>query len=210
MKDPAAKALLLSGQKLLKAVDASDFCSNHIPTDGGVATTREFPLFDRSEITIGPVLGHGGFGIVYEVKRIVLKKPSSIVATSATSTTAIEQRDDDAANDNHHDHDELMDHLEDHPPPYDVEQARCDMAANARRYHTTMYPGVEVASAARYAIKRLRSDLTDLHRARGAIDLAIETKFLSRLSHPNIGMFYIVLVRFFIMDYNSSFCVEIK
>ena len=40
--------------------------------------------------------------------------------------------------------------------------------------------------SARYAIKQLKSTLTGTKRADGAIDLSIEAKFLSVLSHPNI------------------------
>jgi hypothetical protein len=41
---------------------------------------------------------------------------------------------------------------------------------------------------ARYAIKRLHGDtLNDFERVRGSIDLAMEAKYLSALSHPNIG-----------------------
>ena len=41
--------------------------------------------------------------------------------------------------------------------------------------------------SARYALKRLRPDLpSDVEYARGALDLAIEIKFLSVLKHPNI------------------------
>jgi hypothetical protein len=40
--------------------------------------------------------------------------------------------------------------------------------------------------SARYAIKQLKSTLTGSKRADGAIDLSIEAKFLSVLSHPNI------------------------
>jgi hypothetical protein len=41
---------------------------------------------------------------------------------------------------------------------------------------------------ARYAIKRLHWDtLNDFERVRGSIDLAMEAKYLSALSHPNIG-----------------------
>ena len=47
--------------------------------------------------------------------------------------------------------------------------------------------GTTTTTAARYAIKRLKSDLNELNRVRGAIDLAIEVKLLSRLHHPNIG-----------------------
>jgi hypothetical protein len=51
--------------------------------------------------------------------------------------------------------------------------------------------GTTDLTAARYAIKRLKSDLSDISRARGAIDLAIEVKILTQLNHPNIGMFVI-------------------
>jgi hypothetical protein len=40
--------------------------------------------------------------------------------------------------------------------------------------------------SARYAVKQLKSTLTGSKRADGAIDLSIEAKFLSVLSHPNI------------------------
>ncbi len=39
----------------------------------------------------------------------------------------------------------------------------------------------------RYAIKRLKSDLNEVERARGAVDLAIEIKYLSVIWHPNIS-----------------------
>lgn len=39
---------------------------------------------------------------------------------------------------------------------------------------------------ARYAVKRMHRNLTKIKRVRGQIDLAIETKFLKSLQHPNI------------------------
>ena len=38
----------------------------------------------------------------------------------------------------------------------------------------------------RYAIKQLKKNLTGTQRIDGSIDIAIEAKFLSTLSHPNI------------------------
>ena len=38
----------------------------------------------------------------------------------------------------------------------------------------------------RYALKRLHEELTELERARGIVDLAIEAKYLSVVWHPNI------------------------
>ena len=175
LKDPAAINLLRSGQKLLDAVDSSDFCSS---AAFHTQVSRTYPLFDTREIKLGTVLGHGGFGIVFEVKEIVLKK--------ASDEASIESSQDEAAKPTDHDdpdHDELLDHVE----YSDATKARAFMAANVRRKQITRLPnGKEIEGAARYAVKRLRSDLNDMHRARGAIDLAIEAKFLSRLSHPNI------------------------
>ena len=96
---------------------------------------------------------------------------------------------------------------------FDTNTARSYLAANVRRRCTTpslltlssnminknrpsmssttndkkKATGTTTTTAARYAIKRLKSDLNELNRVRGAIDLAIEVKLLSRLHHPNIG-----------------------
>ena len=84
---------------------------------------------------------------------------------------------------------------------FDSNIARSYVAANVRR-RSTLNRGPENSkslsstpndtstnsnTAARYAIKRLKSDLNELNRVRGAIDLAIEVRLLSRLHHPNIG-----------------------
>jgi len=58
---------------------------------------------------------------------------------------------------------------------YDVQNARQHMAQHVRRN-----------GDARYAVKRLHRDLSDLERTRGMIDMAIEAKFLSAVWHPNI------------------------
>ena len=41
--------------------------------------------------------------------------------------------------------------------------------------------------SARYAVKRLQPNLGQVDQARGAVDLAIEIKFLSTIWHPNIS-----------------------
>ena len=60
---------------------------------------------------------------------------------------------------------------------YNVDQARTLMVAIQRRNGTD----------ARFAIKRLRKNLSEYERVRGIIDLAIETNVLARLWHPNIS-----------------------
>lgn len=61
-------------------------------------------------------------------------------------------------------------------PHYEVRRARHLMAHNVKRN-----------GSARYAIKRLHKDLSDLERTRGMIDMALEAEYLSVLWHPNIG-----------------------
>ena len=71
-----------------------------------------------------------------------------------------------------------------HHHHYDVKGARQFMKEHVKRN-----------GDARYAIKRLHKDLTQLERVRGMIDLALEAKFLSALWHPNIStcrMYFIV------------------
>lgn len=58
---------------------------------------------------------------------------------------------------------------------YDISEARELMEKNFNR-----------RGDARYAVKYLHEDLDKLEDARGKIDLAIEAKYLSVVSHPNI------------------------
>ena len=202
---------------------------------------KEYPTFDRNEILFGPVLGVGGFGIVFEIKgfslnlptevsvdsnsedgaieleayggeahqqhhhredsadsssHLVLEqplpqgntttnntKPSSVDSSQTTDTTTYTQQQDTTLglmrNNNHTD---ATNHPNNHrsvdDPHYDIQTARQHMAEHARRN-----------GDARYAVKRLHRDLSELEMARGKIDLAIEAKFLSALWHSNISKF---------------------
>jgi hypothetical protein len=170
LEDPDAIKMLQRGQKLLDAVEKSDFCST--------LDARKYPLFDPSELVLGPRLGLGGFGIVLEVEQIVLNH-NSLAAASIGSSSKTEDENDEF-------YDEFDPEVIDHIDYTDVMQARSFMEANVRRMQVTRLRGHEVEGAARYAVKRLRSDLTEALLARGTIDLAMEAKFLARLSHPNI------------------------
>ena len=138
------KLLRESDRLIQQAVLESDF--------GQLQPPRTFPVFDASEIIVGPFLGEGAFGIVHEVEQFRLKQQHD---DDETSTTQIEDDDD-----------------EQH---YDIEAARAIMKENVRRN-----------GDARYAIKKLHTDLDDRERARGMIDLYIEVNVLERLFHPNI------------------------
>jgi hypothetical protein len=210
----ATRKLLAEASHLLKEVDESEILRN--------GSKRLYPTFDRSEIKFGPLLGVGGFGIVFEVKDINLRIPSEVdvsetkpiptttpstdAATATTTATASsESNGGNAVNEgsgltaqtlqNSESSQSIaittialtddLNHVAIKLPSgvtaqddahYDVRIARKHMANMVRRN-----------GDARYAVKRLHRDLTDLERARGMIDLAIEAKYLSVMWHPNIG-----------------------
>jgi hypothetical protein len=210
----ATRKLLAEAPQLLKEVDESEILRN--------ASKRLYPTFDRSEIRFGPLLGVGGFGIVFEVKEINLKIPievdvletkpppattsSTDAATSTTTASAsIESNAGNALYEGSGLTSQIPQNSEESQSTaittialtddlnhvaiklhsgvtaqddahYDVRIARKHMAQMVRRN-----------GDARYAVKRLHRDLTDLERARGMIDLAIEAKYLSVMWHPNIG-----------------------
>ena len=71
---------------------------------------------------------------------------------------------------------ETTDHTTTSAHHYEITAAKQIMQQRVQRY-----------GKSRYAIKKLRPDLdNDLNYARGAIDLAIEIKYMSVLVHPNI------------------------
>lgn len=189
-------------------------------------TPRQYPTFSASEIVRGPLLGVGGFGIVWEVKDFKLKIPKEVELPAPISTLKGEETKKEGENAKTEEEDgenptQITDEEEtsstsetqpnetqqqqQQPPPqepsaeedsnacptdkimlaiaqddshYDVKSARYMMAKHARR-----------KGSSRYAIKRLHSDLNDLERTRGMIDMALEVKYLSVLWHPNIGTF---------------------
>jgi hypothetical protein len=222
LKDPEAQKLFLSGKSILEELESSDLFQNHSGNDW----LNHYPAFDISEIVVGPVLGHGGFGIVNEVQDIVLSSdndsPSSRTNINHTLNPIVVYENDDATTESDSDTGKIKKNNRQRRHKtiegsdyFDSNTARSYLSANVRRRCTT--PSLltlnggnkminknksmismssnsndknntaSTSTAARYAIKRLKSDLNELNRVRGAIDLAIEVKILSRLHHPNIG-----------------------
>jgi hypothetical protein len=154
-----AAHILEKADKALAEVDDAYILTNrnHV--------VRAMPRFRPEEITLGNVLGEGGFGIVNEIKSFCLdddQKDNG--ATPACEATIMVETAYDMVHD-----------ADDHTH-YEISKARELMSMRAQRNGT-----------ARYAIKRLRDDLTELERARGMVDLALEAKFLSIVWHPNIS-----------------------
>lgn len=178
----AVRELMSTVDAALSAVDASDFCKEH-------SQKRDYPLFDASEIATGPLLGYGTYGVVWEVEDFLLQDKQN-EETAKTDQEAADLDDIVHAEalaaaigetkniTNGADRD-----VEEHGH-YHVGTARAFMKANVLRNGTD----------ARYAIKVLREDLSDLRRTRGMIDMVVETKLLSRIWHPNIGTVFRELV----------------
>jgi hypothetical protein len=123
---------------------------------------RELPSFQRSELKFGPVLGVGGFCVVKEIRKVTLCAQTTGVLLDAAAATAgaMEKNDSLAVDDDEH---------------YDISTAREHISKRCLR-----------DGDARYAVKFLHPDLSKLEHARAVIDLALEAKYLSVVSHPNI------------------------
>jgi hypothetical protein len=152
-----------------------------------IKESRDFPRFEFNELVQGALLGKGGFSGVHEIDKILLEGGGGGDDSSSEETK--KEKKEQAANppaspppkndlkdetggvkkqqDDHH-----------HKDHYNVGTAREFMRKHYLRY-----------GSARYAIKKLKPDLGVVHKARGAVDLAIEIKFLSTIWHPNISKF---------------------
>ncbi len=206
LKDPDARRLFLSGKAILEELESSDLFAR-VNTNGTNEKSNvwlsQYPVFDASEIVVGPVLGHGGFGIVNEVQDIVLSNINDGLHTRTNENHDITTTDSDS--DDNNNLSKRRQKTTEGADYFDRSMARSYVAANVRR-HCTNDPGSKnqlaislstapnsksckstSTTAARYAIKRLKHDLNELNRVRGSIDLTIEVMLLSRLHHPNIG-----------------------
>jgi serine/threonine protein kinase len=154
----AATKLLAKAPGILKEVDDAVIFKNH--------AAREIPSFEPNELKFGPILGVGGFCVVREVFEVRLKghgkgekKRESVDDAKVKAAVRRLGTSDEVENDEF----------------YHISEARELMAKNYKR-----------DGDARYAVKYLHNDLKPLEEARGRIDLAIEAKYLSVISHPNI------------------------
>lgn len=126
-----------------------------------VEEENSVPRFQMPELTFGRELGRGGFCTVYEVKKV------SLIGEAVKPS-------------HHHDYDDESD---------DGDYSRPDIRLQDRQYIATRYirKGKESPDNARYAVKTMIKDLQDPTRFLGGVmDLAIETRFLAVIRHPNI------------------------
>lgn len=139
---------------------------------------RQQPTFEIEEIETGSVLGSGEYGIVKEIRKFnvtdhcpicflnkdFFESPSQLICKPVTNSDDINTEQDD--NDLEQEHEE---------------EIEGDEANRGFMRHHCLGK-----VSRRYAIKRLKKNLTGTQRIDGSIDIAIEAKFLSTLSHPNI------------------------
>mmetsp|Transcript_6193 Transcript_6193/g.10610 ORF Transcript_6193/g.10610 Transcript_6193/m.10610 type:complete len:238 (-) Transcript_6193:690-1403(-) len=130
------------------------------------------PKFDRSELTLGRVLGRGGFCTVSEISKVTIPEVSGGAAAAAAAArppAGTEEDDDD-----------------DDGGGGGGGGGFAAQILQDRNFIATKY--LRKGKDARYAIKTLSDDvLTDPERfVAGIIDLAIESRFLAVIKHPNI------------------------
>jgi hypothetical protein len=120
---------------------------------------KPLPTFQERELRLGETLGNGEFGMVVEVKGFDVDD-NGAADQSRLSRPPIYKGDLDE---------------DDFPVSLDNKQARKYMSENVLR-----------AGNSRFAIKRVRPDLTDERKGNSAVDLAVEAQFLSSINHSNI------------------------
>jgi len=203
-----AKKLLSNADKMLDLIDES-----FIVKERG-HRVRKMPTFRPEELTLGEVLGVGGFGVVYEISKISLDPEASPLAKKPTggdgeSAKATEDQGKNGSGDgNTKEGEEKKGNggAEDSKLKERLEDLRLSnvSTATAGSIDSSMHDNLvhyEIHKArhvmerrcvrngvARYALKKLHtSNLSELERARGKVDLAVEAKYLSVVWHPNIS-----------------------
>lgn len=155
---------------------------------------REYPTFDPEEVILGPLLGVGGFGDVYEVKEFKLKPDNDRInslhpfdPSPSTSTKhqvdGQQQLTGESAAGQNSEGEVIPDPVARPPLAKEDKDEHHYEVASARKY---MAESVMRNGDARYAIKRLGRNLDAYNTLRGMIDIAIEAKCMSALWHPNL------------------------
>lgn len=109
-----------------------------------------------TEITYGSELGRGGFCTVFEIRKVALIGETVLPPTK--------HNDDDSD---------------------DGEYSRPDIRLQDRQFIATRY--IRAGKGARYAVKTMIKNMVEPTRFLGGVmDLAIETRFLAVIRHPNI------------------------
>jgi serine/threonine protein kinase len=125
--------------------------------------SNTFPKFLMDELTVGKILGKGGFGTVYEVSAFNI---SADTPTLHLTTAAKKEEEEEEEGD------------------YD----RHDVDRLESRQFISKYCLREQTKEVRYAVKVLSPEIAASPEAfpSASYDLAVETRILSSIEHPNI------------------------
>jgi len=170
-------------------------------------TTKTYPSFSQQEITLGKTLGVGEFGIVQEIREFLIPEKCTSCAIHRCMYLSSSENDEDNIAIEVEPTGKTSTKVIESLTPDDMKTK--DEVIEFTENRGFMKDHCIRQGAARYAIKTLKLDLSPKCIPGALLDLAIESKFLEVLSHPNIikmrGMgidpgqldFYIILDRLY-------------
>jgi hypothetical protein len=188
---------LRKAQAILDEMDKSPiFSSNKV---------RSNAVFERREIEIGKYLGEGEFGIVHEIHAFHVKETCPICFLHQEKNKESDTSGESAIEATVHSHNRTMMEpmtnnlttddgfslrsISKKLSTVDFEEFEDDHQEEAEELVCNrgfMKEHCERKGSARYAIKEVKTTLEGAALADGALDICIEAKFLSVISHPNI------------------------
>jgi len=139
-----------------------DFSEKNVKEDNPQDSGRVIPIFEKSEIILGKVLGLGGFCVIKEITGMKLEN--------------YDVDDEDATNPECNETPSLLESFLSCEPGAENTLRRKMMSGNLTRND----------GDARYAIKQLRVTIEGDRRVHAIKDLKSEAKFLSMIDHPNV------------------------
>lgn len=174
-----AQRMMLKADEILSAVDDSFIITqrNHKP--------RLLPSFRPEEITLGKILGKGGFGVVHGIDKFTLDPEEQEYQEKRAEQEVADSLDRADGDDDNDKRERRVSTVA--TTPEDLSRHGSHVHYDVRKARHWMDKRCERDGAARYALKRLHSTLNEFELARGMIDLAVEAKYLSIVWHPNIG-----------------------
>ena len=132
---------------------------------------EKIPRFQKKELSVGRIIGRGGFCVVREVDKIrPLVTDASPKSKRGLMSRFISRKDDDCLD-----------------PTAPVNSSGMKGAKYSREYIASRSKKKgRFRGAGRYVVKAVSTDLGKIDFMKGHVDMALEAKFLSALDHPNI------------------------